>query len=650
MVSEAISPLGAVTTQIRLEQLRATGDLPSPKGAALAIIRLTQREDTSLAELTQTVKTDPAFVGRLIKAANSANNAGRRPVASIQDALALLGMPIVRNLALGFSLLSGYRSGSCRNFDYKRFWSHSLVFAVALQALAKQSRASAPDEAFCIGLLARIGELALATLFPDTYASLLEQTAADPKADILALEYAAFVMTHGELTAAMLEDWGLPKVYSEPVRHMDSPESAMFAEDSRQFLLMHSLVLADAIADICLADEESRRSMLPRLMLLGGRLSLEADTLTRLCDEVAADWVAWGALLNVEATQLPPFDDLSKAPSGLRPVDSGAAAGDATKSGMRILVVDDDATMRAVIAGLLSKAGYEVHTAPDGRKAFDMALDLRPQIMVVDWMMPEMSGIELTRALRQTKIGRSIYVLILTGIEDDEHFVEAFEAGVDDFMNKPLKPKILAARLRAAQRVIHLQQEIEGDREEIRRFAAELAVTNRRLQEVALTDSLTGFPNRRYAMERFSQEWGASVRSQRPLSCMVVDVDGFKDVNDTYGHDIGDSMLRQIANALKAGLRTQDVVCRTGGDEFLVICPDTDRAAAMICAERVRRSVETAPVTSGATKISGSISVGVAERDAGMGDFDALIKAADRGVYAAKERGRNRIETIQGQA
>jgi GGDEF domain-containing protein len=160
-------------------------------------------------------------------------------------------------------------------------------------------------------------------------------------------------------------------------------------------------------------------------------------------------------------------------------------------------------------------------------------------------MMPQMDGIELTRALRQTKIGRSIYVLILTGLEDEEKLVEAFEAGVDDFMNKPLKARVLAARLRAGQRVVQLQQEIERDREEIRKFAAELAVTNRRLQ-VALTDALTGFPNRRYAMERISQEWSAGNRTKRPLACMVVDVDAFKIINDTYGHDVGDGVEKNL--------------------------------------------------------------------------------------------------------
>jgi len=277
----------------------------------------------------------------------------------------------------------------------------------------------------------------------------------------------------------------------------------------------------------------------------------------------------------------------------------------------------------------------------------EMALEFQPQLMIVDWVMPEMNGLELTRALRQTKIGRSIYILIMTGLEDDDRLIEAFENGVDDFMNKPINPRVLAARLRAGQRVIRLQQELDRDREEIRRFAAELAVSNRRLQEVALTDSLTGFPNRRYAIERIQQEWSVSSRTRRPLSGMVIDVDQFKTYNDSHGHDVGDAVLRQVAVSIKGALRAQDIVARTGGDEFLVICPDSGLDAALACAERVRFAVESTPLTAGGQTHHMSVSIGVATRDTAMTDPDALIKRADQALYLAKNKGRNRIMTAQ---
>lgn len=631
----------------KFEQLKASGDLPSPKGVALAIIRLTQKDDTSLADLAHVVKSDPAFVGRLIKTANSVHAGGRRPIASIQDALIVLGIPAVRTLALGFSLLSGFRSGACRNFDYQRYWSRSLVFAVALQAVSSRTHAAAPDEAFSVGLLAHIGELALATIFPEDYSRMLGQLRETPTANLLELEQQTFVMTHNALTAAMLMDWGLPKVFTEPVFHHEQPESSGISEGSRQHALLWSLALADRIADVCLAADEERRALLPQLQLLGSRLAIESDDLNALCDKVAHDWQEWGSLLDVETSVLPPFEEMSKPPAppqfsaGTAPVGLDAAYR------MRVLVVDDDPSMRSILRALLTGAGHEVFEANDGQQGFEMALDLRPQIMIVDWMMPEQDGIALTRSLRQTKLGRSVYILILTGIEDDNKLVEAFEAGVDDYMTKPLKPRVLAARLRAGQRVVKLQEEVERDREEIRHFAAELAVTNRRLQEAALTDSLTGLPNRRHAIERIQQEWAASTRNGRPLACMVVDVDRFKKINDSFGHDVGDRILREAAKALKSALRAQDLLCRMGGDEFLVICPDTDLPAALVCAERMRKAVESLQLDGGGQVYRGSVSIGIAVREASMADADALIKIADQGVYAAKQTGRNRLAALQ---
>jgi diguanylate cyclase (GGDEF)-like protein len=200
--------------------------------------------------------------------------------------------------------------------------------------------------------------------------------------------------------------------------------------------------------------------------------------------------------------------------------------------------------------------------------------------------------------------------------------------------------------LRAGQRVVTLQQEVERDREEIRRFAAELAVTNRRLQEAALTDVLTGLPNRRFAIERLQQEWQTGSRSKRPMACMVIDVDQFKSINDSYGHDVGDLVLQETAQSIKRGLRAQDVVCRTGGDEFLVICPETDTAAALVCAERVRKSVAEMRVLTGDVELQGSVSIGVAARSAATADIDRLIKRADEGVYRAKELGRNCVSCV----
>lgn len=631
----------------RLNELKALGDLPSPRGAALAVMRLTRKDDVSIADLARVVQTDPALVGRLIKAANSSQRGVARPIAAVQDALVLLGISTVRCLSMSFSLISDYRAGKCQNFDFRRYWSHSLACAVATQAIAAAVRAAPPEEAFSVGLLCRIGELGLATVFPVDYGNLLGQAATDRSAVLSELEQAAFAMTHVELTAAMLQDWGMPQMFILPVLAHEAPENADFPIDSRQYKLTWTLALARQIADICLAAEPERRALMSNLLLSGSRLLLESEALTELCDRAVGAWQEWAQQLNIEANTVPPFAELSKPPAAPELSETGMPNAAAADGPLRVLVVDDETSLRRLLKALLDKAGYETHEAVNGQQAYEKALEVCPHLMITDWMMPGMDGVELTRSLRQTKFGRGIYILILTALEAEERLVEAFGAGVDDFLTKPLNPRVLGARLRAGQRVVMLQQEIERDHEEVRRFAAELAVTNRRLQEAALSDVLTGFPNRRYAIERFQQEWLATDRSGHALSCMMIDIDHFKSINDNHGHDVGDHVLISTAQAIKSGLRAQDVVCRVGGDEFLVICPHTELPDALACGERVRQAVADLQVAAPAGSLKGSVSVGVAVRRDGMVDIDALIKRADEGVYAAKQRGRNRVATVQ---
>src|SRR5581483_6441272 len=169
----------------------------------------------------------------------------------------------------------------------------------------------------------------------------------------------------------------------------------------------------------------------------------------------------------------------------------------------------------------LKKAGHAVHGAPDGAEALRQVLEVNPQLVITDWVMPGMDGTALVKALRQTKMGRQLYVIMLTCSEEDETQVEAFEAGADDYVVKPFRPRLLGARLRACARVVRLQEEVRRDKEELRRRMAELGVANRKLQQAALTDALTGLYNRRYALERLDQEWAASGRNGLPLACLI---------------------------------------------------------------------------------------------------------------------------------
>ncbi|MBL0311739.1 MAG: diguanylate cyclase [Holophagaceae bacterium] len=173
----------------------------------------------------------------------------------------------------------------------------------------------------------------------------------------------------------------------------------------------------------------------------------------------------------------------------------------------------------------------------------------------------------------------------------------------------------------------------------------ELAIANRQLEEIALTDVLTGLPNRRHAMQRLARAWEEAIKQGTPLACMMIDADGFKQINDNYGHEAGDEVLRQLSRNLRYAVRTDDVVCRLGGDEFLVICPHTPLDGAMQLAEKLRQVIAALRVPAGSSEWRGSISIGVAVRRAGMDMIEELIKAADDCVYIAKKNGRNCVAT-----
>lgn len=629
----------SISDKSRFEEIKASGLLPSPKGVALAVMQLAQDERTTNASIARAIKADPALSGRMVKAANTAQFGRRRPVASIPDAVVVLGLNTVRQLALGFSLVSDYRSGRCNNFDYERFWAHSLVKALAMQAITQHVRVAVPEEAFLVGLLSNIGRLALATVYPQEYGELLEQPDCCSQ-EMVRLERLRFATDHNQLTAALMSDWGLPDVFVGPSLHQEAPAAGNYAQGSREYALAYALGLSRCLADACLSPEATRAERLPELFMLGTHVGLDSERVTLVADQAIKDWAEWGKLLEVPVPPMRPFADLVEA-SSAAPAADGVEQGSEPQK-LRVLLIDDDRSVLLLLDRLLGTAGYHVFTAPDGKSGLHTAMECRPHLIVTDWLMPEMDGLQFCRALRNTTIGRGVYMLLLTGVEEEARLLEAFEAGIDDYVVKPVNPRVLLARLKAGERVVSLQTEVESDREEIRRFAAELAMTNRRLQEAALLDSLTGIPNRRYAMDRIQQEWSAAERSSRRLACMLIDVDNFKRINDTYGHDVGDLVLKRVSDVLKQTARTQDVICRIGGEEFLVVCPDTDAVAAVQCAERLRIATSSMRIPVGNVALQITISVGVAAMDAGMNGPESMIKAADQAVYAAKEAGRNR--------
>jgi two-component system, cell cycle response regulator len=619
----------------KIEQLRLNGQLPSPKGVALTIMELCRQEDVTTEAIARVVQTDPALTGRLLRLANSAAANVGRPIAAIPDAIMRLGLSTVRQVAMGFSLVDQYQEGPCKAFDYERFWSHSLLMAVAMRALGSLGRIGAPDELFVCGLMARMGCLALATVHPVEYGELLQNCTDD--AQLLALECQHLQADHNDFTAAILCDCGMPKALVEPVYYHEAPESSGFTDGSRPHQLVHLLYHAKRLADMALATEAERTGILSELMLLGGKLGMDANDLGDLVDGIVGQWREWGELLKVKSNALPSFAAMVAAPA------PKVEAEPMLYPPMRVLLVEDDPTtrvmMEAVLAGMV---GRQVFTASDGREALAMAVEVLPQIVVTDWLMPVMDGIELTRALRATDWGQSMYVIMLTGVDTEEEVVLAFEAGVDDYVTKPVNMRSLRARMRAALHYVQLLEAWERDRAQLKQFAAELAISNRKMEHYALTDLLTNLPNRRAGMDRLTQAWSAATRFEQGLAVMMVDIDRFKGVNDTHGHAVGDKVLAEVGRLIRVSARKDDYVCRTGGEEFLVICQNTDLKSSVLAAERLRQKIGSARIGAGKVELQTTISIGVAFKEADMPDADSLVAAADRALYAAKQGGRNR--------
>lgn len=626
---------GQETSQAKIEQLRLQGQLPSPKGVALAIMEICRRDEATLDDIARVVQTDPALTGRLLRLANAALVAGGRPVVAIPDAVRRLGLATVRQVAMGFSLVDQYQTGPCKAFDYTRFWSHSLLMAVAMQALGRLSRAASPDELFACGLMARIGCLALATVHPVEYAELLQSSPDDAR--LAALERQHLQADHNDFTAAILCDCGMPKALVEPVYYHEAPEASGFTEGSRPHQLAHLFYHAKRLADMGLAPETERAGIISELMLLGGKLGLDAKELGEQVDQIIGLWNAWGELLHVSAQALPPFAAMASAPAPKAEEDHGLYPP------MRVLLVEDEPTERLKTEAVLtSMVGRKVFTATNGREALALALEVMPHIVVTDWLMPVMDGIEFCRALRATDWGQSMYVIMLTGVEAEEEIVQAFEAGVDDYVTKPVNLRALRARMRAALHYVQLLEAWEQDRAQLKQFAAELAITNRKLEHYALTDLLTGLPNRRAGMDFLAQAWSAANRSGQGVAVMVVDIDRFKSVNDTHGHAVGDKVLSEVGRLIRASARKDDHVCRMGGEEFLLVCQHTDLKSTLQAAERLRQKVHDTRIRAGDVELETSISIGVACKEPDMSDADQMVVAADRALYAAKQGGRNK--------
>ncbi len=307
------------------------------------------------------------------------------------------------------------------------------------------------------------------------------------------------------------------------------------------------------------------------------------------------------------------------------------------KPGARVLIVDDHEDNVELLRARLEARGYEIATATDGQKALDSIAHHPPDLILLDVMMPGVDGIEVARRVKADPGLPFIPIIMQTALDATESKVEGLDAGADDYITKPINFAELEARVKSLLRIKALQEDL-SQRER------QLAEMNDRLRHMSQTDALTDLDNRRYVEERLTEMFGHAARFGEPLACVMCDLDRFKPVNDSYGHQAGDEVLRKFARILRHEAREIDRVGRYGGEEFILLLPGTTDEAAAVFAERVRAATEACTFDFKGGSIRMTMSCGVAAwPHPDIASSDALVKAADDALYVAKETGRNRV-------
>jgi two-component system, cell cycle response regulator len=295
----------------------------------------------------------------------------------------------------------------------------------------------------------------------------------------------------------------------------------------------------------------------------------------------------------------------------------------------RILVADDSLVVRTVVCDQLEDEGYDVAQAIDGESALAQCATFRPDAILLDIEMPGLDGHQVLARLKADDDLSDIPVVFLTGRTSTDDMVAGLRAGAHDYLKKPFEPAELLARVGGAVRIKRLQDELRE--------------RNAQLDALSRIDGLTGLFNRRHLDEQLRSECNTARRHDQPLSILMLDIDHFKLVNDTEGHPAGDRVLQEFALRLKASVRAACIVGRWGGEEFLVIAPQTDIGAAEMLGERIRAAIAGRPVDLGGHSIAITVSIGCA---VGVTPPVDLVKHADAALYRSKAEGRNRVTVV----
>ena len=295
---------------------------------------------------------------------------------------------------------------------------------------------------------------------------------------------------------------------------------------------------------------------------------------------------------------------------------------------IKVLIAEDNAVSAKILQKNINDWGYEVVLAKDGKEAWSSLQNEGIKLAILDWMMPEINGIQLCKKIRQNDhLGKDqeyTYIILLTAKDEQKDLIKGFSAGADDYIRKPFNHLELKARLKTGKRIIDLQKQ---------------------LQEQASRDSLTEIWNRKRMFRILDKEINRANRDNLPVAIIMIDIDKFKSINDSHGHQVGDLVLKEVTHVLKKSVRNYDEICRYGGDELLIILPNCNVAKTESIAERLRQNMNKHRIDSDTVSLNVTLSFGGASTESYSSDItsEALIMAADKALLEAKNKGRNRV-------
>ena len=599
------------------------GGYPSPSRSTLALTELLQQDNAGIADAAKLIRVDPILTAKIIKIANSAIYGKFRRIMGIEEALMRIGLKMVVPIALGLTLATKTFS-TPPNFDLRGFWAGSLLRAIAMHALAARTDEWPAADVFTVGLLCEIGSLFMACSAPAETAALASQNL--PTAALLDQEKAHFGFDHRQLSAALLRHWRIPEnvvLALESQRNIADATSSVERTDRLRTLRaiiedgrnIASWVLTGAPAQSITLLQSAARSWW-----------FTDAQFERMISEIIAEWEEIADIFDQTVSP-----DLVQKLEALRETLTTGRLNPQPSVPGPILLVANQTRDLDLLQQTLKPEGYDVIRADSADDAIILLYQKAPCIVILDWDMPGLTGAELCVRWRR-EFGPRVYLLVLADTHHGDCTAEAIEAGANDIISKPPSGNMLVAKLAIAAQMVAFMARLENS-------CTDLTHQNHSLLALASKDVLTGLANRRGAQEFLSENWRHAIRHQHPLSCIMLDIDYFKQVNDEHGHDVGDRVLQALGGLLLKNSRSGDLIARVGGEEFLILCPQTDELKASLYAERLCQEI--AQMQGDFPLIT--LSAGVAQMQPDMDSPEALLRAADQALLLAKRRGRSQI-------